>query len=486
MSFKMLQKERVLTSGTGSDRVVLDFDSGLIYKYQNPEHITGVFENGRWIVVQNARYSTGGWGSGASGDRDGHYAHQNTVNLIRAIGAQAFEANISDLSDLGRINKMIQHAAKVKSLKAAAEKLGLEPGGLSDFEENGLKITSNFRTRELPKGRGTDVFKTLDKMKEALEVFTGAKGRAVKVDTYTVYPNLIQQGKTVVAFRDGNGKVFMNSQVLHLSNFENSFLGSESMIQNEVKKLASYSIPFNVLEAASLKISETKILEQGPEETFEIKVPKKYGGTEMQSRHFTGALLLENSGRKFLMDLDRIEIAHKLFNVFFVEVSSSVTSIAEAYESMKPDEVKQAEANGIEVRRQGEWFFVATDKTITIDVESQLETYQRREDDEGANLAYIASGQVSHGKGRPNDLYKPFNFGADLDSLVCGVVTHRGREHAPLSLDQIDEDGHIVKIQENDMSRYRRNQSIKTCTLRLWKLVPNTTVSNFTIQGDVD
>lgn len=253
----------------------------------------------------------------------------------------------------------------------------------------------------------------------------------------------------------------MNSQVLSISKFEDNFMGKQSLIQKSVREIAKYSIPFNVLASAGLKLEETRVLENGSEQDFELR---------NETRHFTGALLLENAGRKFFMDIDRIEIKNKLFNVFFVEVDSAVKSIAEAYESMKPQSVRDAEAAGIEVKRQGEWFFIATEHTVRVQTLNVFsgDWYVQR-----ANVAptqYVNKANVSHGKGRPNSLFRPFGFG-ELDTLVCGTVSHSGREHADLDLGQDEE----TSSGNGDFT-----------TFRLWKLVPNTTVSNFTIEGEVD
>jgi len=281
----------------------------------------------------------------------------------------------------------------------------------------------------------------------------------------------------------------MNSEVLRISHFESEFMGGQSLLQAEVRKLAGLSIPFNVLRSAELDPEKIKIIEQGPEETFEIK--RDLTTRHLTTRHFTGAVLLENEGRKFFLDVDRREIQHKIFNAFFVEVNSNVNSIAEAYDSMKPQEVKDAEAAGIEVLRQGEWFFIPTENYIEFS-QSQVFRWGPMDKESIQFPQRVEFAQISHGRGRPNSLMRPVGFGPELDSLVLGQVTHSGREHAPLDLETFcfrEEEGGWKPDSVHSPSNGERNSEQVKATryrARLYRVVGNTTVSNFTIQGDVD
>lgn len=80
--------------------------------------------------------------------------------------------------------------------------------------------------------------------------------------------------------------------------------------------------------------------------------------TKIAKRHFVGAMLIEVGGKQFLFDLDRNEVKHYRFNPFLTELPVKSKTIAKAYETLKPKEVVAAEKKGIEVIRQGEWFFI--------------------------------------------------------------------------------------------------------------------------------
>jgi hypothetical protein len=480
---KIMQKENVLTCGTGPQRVILDYDANLVYQYDDPSNIVAVYDKKRWIVKKEPYYSRGGWGSGSSGDWLNSGLVANAHQLLRAIGACFYEINMPYFYDEKEIIKLQRQAEKIDALEKQLKKSGVS--GHVDKPEYSLKMTKrssrsyydNGWKQTKSFGKGRNVVPTVKKLQSAIAVFLNGKGKKIKCDSYVVAPNLVTQDKTVVAFRDKNNNVFMNSQYLDVSTIEKNFLGGQSVIQKEIRKIANYTIPFNVLDAAKLKLSETTVLENGPESDHNL-------GSGV-TRHFTGALLLENHGHKFLMDIDRQEIKYNLFNVFFVEVKKHVKTIEEAYDSMMPDEVKQAIRNGIEVKRQGEWFFIDAKKTINVQ-RKNIKTWLSNNDRKSTDII-VSRYDVAHGKGRPNSLYRTINAGKEIDDLVCGNVSHSGREHKTIDLGAFKDNGKEISFNEVQI-QYLVDDMHKQelIALKLWKLVPNTTVANFTITGDVD
>lgn len=85
----------------------------------------------------------------------------------------------------------------------------------------------------------------------------------------------------------------------------------------------------------------------------------------LETRHFIGAMLLRIGSRHFLFDVDRNEVRHYRFNPFLVELAGQPKTITEAYASLKPEAVIKAEKAGVAVVRQGEWFFIETDREIS-------------------------------------------------------------------------------------------------------------------------
>jgi hypothetical protein len=474
---KFLEKENVLTCGAGQQRIVLDFESGLCYRYQNPEDITAVYERGTWYTPKRAYYHRGGWGRSSSGDYDLHSAIENTQSLIDTIGGRRHALEIPFLPLQKEIEEIERKNKKIDELNKKIEKLNLD----HSLAEEKTNIELKFWNKPQ---KGKDPGFAVKNMKKAVDIFVNQLSKKISVDQYVVTKDLVKQNNTTVAVRS-NGKVYLNSEMLQVTRLENQILGGQSIIQSEIRKIANYSIPFNVLESAKLNLTKTKILEQGPEENFTIK--KHYYSDFTEERHFTGALLLENSGRKFLMDIDREEIKHKIFNPFFVEVNSKVKTIQEAYESMKPQEVKEAEKAGIKVIRQGEFFFIKTGRQITISTQNIHQYDRENKQDQG-----IYGAHISLGKGRPNSCLQLKGFEEkELNGLVCGKVQHTGREHRDVDLG-------VYKVKGNKKEQLKEydtwdlykgyeddNNNIKYA-FDLWKVVPNTTLGNFTITGDID
>lgn len=483
--FKILEKHNVVTAGSGDTRVVLDREAGLIYPEREPQQVVGLFEKGKgWVLASKPYYNRGGWGRGSDGDYLGSNRHSNAVELLNALSAKAFTLNTKSFMTQDEVDA---HNNTVDAMKALSKNGALKidvyaealPKRIEMTPVTGVSNDYDYNTRKYNRKPlkgfsplGIDPLETLAKFRTSVETFINAKGKGVTIDGYKIEPNLITQKGVTVAVRTSDKKVILNSQTLEISPFEHSFLGGQSIIQKAVREIADLSIPFNILEAANLKLSETKVIETGPE-------------CDVNGRHFTGALFLENSGRKFLMDIDRLEASYGLFNVFFVEVNSNATSIESAYETMKPQEVRDAEMAGIEVKRQGEWFFINTGKTLDV-AGRDVHRYGLRESDRKYDLIRgLNRTQIAHGQGRPNTVFQPYGYGSDIDSLVCGNVEHTGREHKSLDLGSEKIDLAEPMLLEADATGTREKVTQVT-RYKLFKIVPNTTVGNFTITGDVD
>lgn len=224
-------------------------------------------------------------------------------------------------------------------------------------------------------------------------------------------------------------------------------------------------IPFSVIKEAGLSLKDFKELDKGEEETVFLSVTQEMTKEKFESsnlkepeikhsyksykeidmvtvkylspRHFTGARLFEIQGRVFLMDIDRVEIANGIFNPFLVELKAPAKTIKEAYAALKPQEVIEAEAQGLEVKRQGEWFFVPTNL-------SPLAASQEK-----PQIGYLRAG-----RSRPNSV--EFFVVQDKLNFVSGVIKHTGREHQDLNL-------------------------------RSWHLAfPNTSTTSWQLSGDID
>lgn len=80
--------------------------------------------------------------------------------------------------------------------------------------------------------------------------------------------------------------------------------------------------------------------------------------------HYLGACLfkykrlvgIEETTRYLISAIDESGTNGGLF--FLTELKEPAETVMEAFEQMKPDDVKEAEAKGVEVKRQGEFFFI--------------------------------------------------------------------------------------------------------------------------------
>lgn len=272
------------------------------------------------------------------------------------------------------------------------------------------------------------------------------------------------------------GLIIGNSSQLRDILSHRNVRGGEN-ITDEQRQLAELlpMIPFSVIKEAGLSLTGYSEITKGPEETVyrkdfrqslplglvekyktdpkikNFKVEKEYEDyqnkkyvtcTFLQGQHFAGARLFKIDDRVFLLDVDRNELLHGIINPFLVELlDKTVTTIEAAYASLKPQQARDAEIAGKKVLRQGEWFFVPCHEFERVQLNALGEDKTPR-------------GTLRAGPNRPN--WVEFFVQQDGEVYVKGSVEHSGREHEPIEL-------------------------------KTWhKAYPNTSVSSWSISGDVD
>jgi len=78
------------------------------------------------------------------------------------------------------------------------------------------------------------------------------------------------------------------------------------------------------------------------------------GNVVEKSYHRIGAVVLEQAGKYYLCGMDE--------GSYFVSLlPEKVKSVSEGYKALKPKFIQEMEKTGVEILRQGEWFFVAVD-----------------------------------------------------------------------------------------------------------------------------
>lgn len=335
-------------------------------------------------------------------------------------------------------------------------------------QNDSVETNSIEKSKKMP---GFKFKKPVDDVDKAIQAFltgkTGRFGKYFAVKNALVYRTVLtskygaeqELGQDVIALKveRRNETLFIgNSSILPLIGRSVSF-GRESLNRSvsEVQtRLSRYiqMIPFSVFTEAGLNLNEINILDRGPESEV-VRIERKYDARSRDWKnvdvkiHFTGASLFTVGQKTFLFDIDQREIKHKIFNAFLVELTTSVKTISEAYQSLKPKEVVDAEKKGLEVKRQGEWFFIPVKGNY--EPETRIENWGQNKG-KTVNVAL----DLRAGQNRPNRVTQHAKVNGE--TFVTGKVEHSGREHAAL-------------------------------ILKGWyKAIPNTSVQSFTLTGDVD
>lgn len=217
--------------------------------------------------------------------------------------------------------------------------------------------------------------------------------------------------------------------------------GRNERIQKTLRSVMPM-VPFQMLKENRFDINTLKIIDRGPEEKLKLR------SRDQDQAHFTGAMLFSIDGKKgekqyFLFDIDRGDLEQGVFNPFLSKLAKPCHTIAEAYDSMKPEEVRNAERFlKRPCPRQGEWFFIPVAGNFT----------PAREKDWYGRQTLLHAEAILQSKGnRPH-------YAAKLseEGYVTGKVKHGGHEHPDLLLEG-------------------------------WhKPVPNSSVQSFTITGGID
>lgn len=301
---------------------------------------------------------------------------------------------------------------------------------------------------------------------DTMELFkagkTGKNGNFFAVVNAVVYRDIKENHdgtfsniQDILVIRTNSGILLGNSS--RLKNLEDKRYTTKlepSRVQRILSETISM-IPFSVFSEAGLDLMTCEIVDSGPAETLMEKTDvTEFGHGQPRkkeiARHYTGARLFRAKSKNpltlqthkyFLCDVDRREISHGIINFFLAELPEKCGSIVEAYDMLKPTEVKNAEANGIQVQRQGEFFFIAS--TVKNFIECPIIR------------------QIQVGNSRPNRVEKGHSVTdtkGNTEFYVTGTISHTGREHADLELDKT----------------------------KWFKVVPNTSKANFQLTGDID
>lgn len=301
-------------------------------------------------------------------------------------------------------------------------------------------------------------------LKEAMTAFFN--GQTLKAGNYVATENaLVYRSVSVIdnfkqdvlclrLVQDGQAHYIGNSSRMEVSGTRIAFghrtrSWGASEPQKVMEAMGVPMLPFTAFIQAGLKVTQTRIIDQSGAETVRrVTKEDRKGKKTYENVHFTGASLFKNGDTYFLFDIDRVEIEHGIFNPFIVQLPHAVSSIEEAYESLIPLAVHTAKAEGKEVLRQGEHFFIKMADASAYKADKIPADARNLDWNDG-----FVEGRMSV-QGNRDHVASRFNA---KSGLVSGFIRHQGREHADLDL-----------------------------TMGWWKPVPNTATRAFTISGDID
>jgi hypothetical protein len=172
-----------------------------------------------------------------------------------------------------------------------------------------------------------------------------------------------------IAYKLQDGSVLSNAnQLTYVGRrfawgHESSHWGrTEEPEQEWLQRAGAVPLPFTLFdEVPEMDVRDFEWILKPTAERIKEIIPPAYKGDQARERirHFSGACLFAIGKDTYLFDIDRQEIEkHGIFNAFLTKLPKKVSTIQEAYDILMPDEVKSANAKGIEVQRQGEFFFI--------------------------------------------------------------------------------------------------------------------------------
>lgn len=219
---------------------------------------------------------------------------------------------------------------------------------------------------------------------ESVEEFTQRVKLQAKGGEFTFTPN-IWKGCHVVAIKTasltiGNGEVLPGIRGRgEKRNYR------QTDIQRLMEQAQVMMLPLHILcqgleyDTPFPDFSSIKIRDQSDAKVYPTMIVPKMGGGKRTEKnfHFMGARLFSIGKRTWLMDLDHQEAddpAKPILNQFIVPIPQGTSTIAEAYQSLQPHVIRELIKKGVEVKRQGEFFFYEED----LPEFPKFDTYQQK------------------------------------------------------------------------------------------------------------
>jgi hypothetical protein len=91
-----------------------------------------------------------------------------------------------------------------------------------------------------------------------------------------------------------------------------------------------------------------------------VESKDKYGHTEITTIHTLGDSVIRVKDRFYLSAVDETGVGAGMYFLAELATDRAPASLADAFNALKPPVVREAEAQGTNVLRQGEWFAIPT------------------------------------------------------------------------------------------------------------------------------
>lgn len=167
------------------------------------------------------------------------------------------------------------------------------------------------------------------------------------------------------------------------------------------------------------------VVPSGGEHWKEVTEKDEKGREHTRSIHTLGDSVVRVHERFYLSAVDETGVGSGMYFLAELLTDKAPTSLADALSYLKPKIVQEAEAQGADVRRQGEWFAIPA-KVLTSELLKDVESgvaVLRQEHVLGKDGHHRLEEAVIYRSGpRKGEVY------------ARGLVQHTGEEHVPLHL----------------------------------------------------
>ncbi len=307
----------------------------------------------------------------------------------------------------------------------------MAPGRIQSIPMQHVKVIEQF-VREGRGGRGT-----LVKANEDL-LYTQIPQVYRPYGSYSGYGHVAGR-QTPLAVRLQDGGVLANGTGMRAPMHHHQW----ELLKTLERSGASFGVvPFHSIAAAwthgrvrdwdhapvpigDLKREVAIVVPSNGERWREVVERDEHGREQKRNIHSLGDSVIRVQDRYYVSAVDETSVGNGMYFLAELPVDTQPASLDEALNALKPEVVREAEARGANVRRQGEWFAVPTMRLtsgLLEDVARGLAVYRERH----------VLGRDGHHQLEESVIYRAGTHKGEV--YARGVLRHTGNEHRDLSL----------------------------------------------------